>query len=193
MEERWTEGRCGITAYEAAEPYPEVTVTGRNLRYARAMLSNVGGGNSEMTAVALYFYDHLVTWETPEVAEVFMRIDKVEMHHLRIFGELARMLGVDPRLWCRQNGRPVWWTPGYLQYAQHLGPLLRVAIREEEGAIRKYEEQMEWIRDVHVVKNLRRIIQDEEVHLEIFRELLRSYGGARILPGDPGKGPAFGG
>lgn len=174
------EERCGITAYEAPGPYPAVEVTGPNPRYAGVMLSNVGGSNSEMTAVALYFYDRLVTWEVPEVAEVFRRIDMVEMHHLEIFGELSRMLGADPRLWRRQSGRAIWWTPGYLQYTQCLGALLRVAVREEENIIRKYEEQASWIRDFHVVENLRRVIQDEEVHLEIFRELLRSYGGMRL-------------
>lgn len=172
------EERCGITSYHAETAYPEVRAAGRNQRYAEAMLGNVGSANSEMTAVGMYFYGHLAMAELPEVAEVFHKISIVEMHHLEIFGSLARQLGADPRLWCRQGGRRVWWTPGFVHYSQKLGPLLQIAYRDEEATIRKYQEQCRWIGDQNVVENLQRVIQDERVHLEIFRSLMESYGGA---------------
>mgnify|MGYP006866390731 FL=1 len=40
--------------YCAPEPYPPVQAVGKNRRYAEAMLDNVGGSNSEMSAVAVY-------------------------------------------------------------------------------------------------------------------------------------------
>lgn len=174
------EERCGITSYHAEAPYPEIRAAGRNGRYAEAILGNVGSANSEMTAVNFYFYSHLMTAEYPEVAEVFHKLSVVEMHHLEIFGTLARQLGADPRLWCKQGGRRTWWTPGYLHYAQGVVPLLQIAIREEEEAIRKYQEQCRWIGDRNVVENLQRIILDERVHLEIFHCLLDGYG--RMAP-----------
>lgn len=167
---------CGIPSYHAELPYPAVHAAGRNPRYAAAMLENLGGANSEMSAAGLYFYDHLVTMEYPEVAEVFHRLSVVEMHHLEIFGTLARQLGADPRLWCRQGGRPTWWTPGYLHYSQKLGVLIQIAMREEQATIRKYQEQARWIGDGNVVENLLRIVQDERLHLDILRGLLESYG-----------------
>lgn len=167
---------CGIPSYHAEAPYPEVRAACRNQRYAEAMLGNMGGSNSEISAVGLYFYDHLVTAEWPEVAEVFHKVSVVEMHHLEIFGTLARQLGADPRLWSRQGGRVTWWTPGYLHYSQKLGPLLQIAYRAERETVRKYEEQCRWIGDRNVVENLRRIIMDEEVHLEIFQSLIEGYG-----------------
>ena len=170
------EHSCGFT-YHAADPYPPVQAAGRNGRYAEMMLSNVGGSNSEISAVALYFYDHLITAELPEVAEVFHHVSVVEMHHLEIFGTLARQLGADPRLWSRQGGRQTWWTPGYLSYTPKLGPLLRVAMRDEEAAIQKYEQQCRLIQDPNIVANLRRILQDEHMHMEIFRCLYETYGG----------------
>lgn len=171
------EERCGFMAYHAQAPYPAVRAMGRNQRYAEAMLGNIGSANSEMSAVGLYFYDHLVTAEIPEVSEVFHKVSMVEMRHLEIFGTLARQLGADPRLWCRQGGRYTWWTPGFLHYSQKLGPLLQVAIRDEQATVRKYQEQCRWIGDQNVVENLQRIIQDERVHLEIFHCLMESYGG----------------
>ena len=37
-------------------PYPPVAVDGKNPAYAKAMLDNVGGANSEMSAISLYVY-----------------------------------------------------------------------------------------------------------------------------------------
>lgn len=172
--------RCGITAFCADAAYPPVAAECRNQRYAEAILSNVGGANSEMSAVALYCYDHLVTADLPEVAEVFQKISMTEMHHLEIFGTLARQLGADPRLWCRQSGRATWWTPGYLHYSQQLVPLLKIALRCELEIVQKYREQVRWIGDRNVVENLERIILDEEVHIGIFRCLLTDYGGQEL-------------
>lgn len=90
--------------YCVPEPYPPVQAVGKNRRYAEAMLDNVGGSNSEMSAVAVYVYDHLVTAELPEVADAFRGIGAVEMRHLEIFGTLARQMGEDPRLWGSGQG-----------------------------------------------------------------------------------------
>ena len=70
--------------FAAQEPYPPVQAERPNHRYAEAMLDNVGGSNSEMSAVGLYFYGHLAALEVPEAAEIFHRISLVEMHHLEI-------------------------------------------------------------------------------------------------------------
>jgi len=160
---------------QAQEPYPEVQAAGRNRYYAEAMLSNLGGNDSEMTAVSRYFYDHLVTNQYPEVACVLLDISKVEMHHLDIFGTLARQLGADPRLWCSRRGRRYWWSPEYLQYTRKLGPLIQNAIRSERMTIQKYEQQLRWIRDANIADNLRRIIMDEQLHVEVLTGLAADY------------------
>lgn len=166
---------CGAGA-QSPEPYPEVRVRGRDPRYAQAMLSNIGGVTSEMSAVSLYLYDHLVSGDTP-TARIFREISVVEMHHLEIFSELAMQLGADPRLWSVQRRRRVWWSPEYLQYNRMTGPLLQTAIRSEQAAIRKYENQARWIADENVRANLRRIILDERCHLEEFTRLWREHTG----------------
>lgn len=164
--------------YQAPAEYPPVQATSRNRRYAEAMLDNVGGGNSEMTAVSLYFYDHLVTAQQQEVAHAFLRISMVEMHHLDIFGTLAHQMGEDPRLWgFGQGGRKNWWSPGYNQYPPRLGPMIRNAVKGEKSAIRKYKAQLRWIADPNIAENLRRIIADEEQHLKVLAQLYDTYVG----------------
>ena len=104
---------CVAAAFRAPEPYPEIRVEGRNLRYARAMLSNMGGGTSEMSAASLYLYDQLVCAGEEALAQTFHEVAMVEFHHLEIFGALAEQLGGEPRLWSVQRGRRVWWSPEY--------------------------------------------------------------------------------
>lgn len=168
--------------FAAPEPYPQVQVERPNRMYAEAMLDNMGGSNSEMSAVGRYFYSHLVAWEWPEVAEAFEKISMVEMHHLDTFGNLARQLGEDPRLWGIQQGKRRWWTPGYLTYQRRLEPILRMAMRDEKAAIRKYRAQIRWIADGNISAQLRRIVQDEEQHLAVLSRLYSAY----VEPGGGG-------
>lgn len=156
--------------YKASFPYPEIRVEESNPFYAAAMLSNIGGANSEMSAVSLYFYNSLIGGEGN--AQIFRQISIVEMHHLDIFGRLAYLLGANPRLWEQQSYRMVYWTPDYNQYPVETKALLRNSLEGEMAAIEKYTRQAQEIRDPYILANLQRIINDEEVHVRIFESLL---------------------
>lgn len=165
-----------FTFYDKA-PYPPVRVAGPNPRYAQAMLSNIGASNSEMSAVSLYFYNSLITDRNfSEIAQCFHRIGIVEMHHMDIFGHLAFLLGEDPRLWSRSNGKLSYWTPGYNQYPRAILPLLNNALSGENEAIEKYRKQTQWIQDPDIKANLERIILDEEQHVKVFQSLIAEIG-----------------
>lgn len=167
--------------YAEEAPYPPVCVSSPNQIYGWAMQDNMGGRSSEMSAVSLYFYNHLVTGAYEEIALCFHKISIVEMHHLEIFGELSLQLGMDPILWTKQNRRHVFWTPAYNKYCHNLELLLQNSISAEEKAISKYKQQCSTIKDICIVKNLERIIIDEELHVTVLQSLLEKYCG-HILP-----------
>lgn len=162
-------------SYAAPGLYPEIRVEGRSQRYGQAMLSNVGGSVSEMGSVARYLYGSFTQEGRPEVAECLRGIAMVEMRHLEIFSRLSRQLGEDPRLWTPFRGGRRYWTGEYLTYPRRLEQLLRGAVDEERTAIQKYRQQLLWIKDKNVTANLRRILEDEELHVEILTGLLKSY------------------
>lgn len=163
-------------SYTADGPYPEVRASGRNRRYGAAMLSNAAGSRvSEIGAIANYIYGSFTTPGWPEVADSLRHIAIVEMHHLEIFEELARQLGEDPRLWSWERGRLRWWSPALVGYPRRLDALFQYAIGEERATVRKYEAQTHWIQDENVLANLRRVIEDERVHIEILTCLSKSY------------------
>ena len=152
---------CEIPECAGREPYPPVCVCGQNCAYGRMMLDNVGGRNSEMSAVSLYIYNHLILLDDCFSAEIFHRISIVEMHHLEIFAELAQLLGENPRLWTHKGCAMTYWSPSYNCYSQNINMLLKNAITGEQQAIDKYTHQCAVIKDDHIVKCLKRIIIDE--------------------------------
>ena len=69
-----------------AAPYPALRIQGPSPVCVQAMLENIGSCHSEMTAIALYLYDSVLTRERwPKIAEYFHHIMIVEMRHLELF------------------------------------------------------------------------------------------------------------
>jgi bacterioferritin len=164
---------ANLCDYKVDAPYPPVQVTAPNPVYACEMLSNMGEAVSEMSDVARYFYISVVTKAQSEwISACFHHISLVEMHHLNIFAEFSLLLGADPRLWSGR-GCMRWWSPSFLGYPCELRGLVAESIKAEEAAIRKYSQQANTICDGNIVMMLKRIIRDEERHLQIFRELYR--------------------
>lgn len=169
-------------AYQAAMPYPLIKPSCKNPRYAAAMLDNLGGQNSEMSAIGFYFYNHMTVYEWKEIAETFHHISIVEMHHMEIFGRLAMALGENPRLWSPKgrNGQYVYWSPSYIPYGPFpvgaaIKKLLSEAIKGEQNSVSKYMQQTTWITDSNVSDNLLRIAADEQVHIEILTRLFHKF------------------
>lgn len=163
------------TEFQSSEPYPPIDCSIKNSMYARIMLDNMAGNRSEMSAISLYTYNQLITDEHKEIAEMFHKISIVEMHHLYIFGTLAKQLGADPRLWTSRHNRAVYWSPGFNQYPKALPQLIEHSLQEERFAVEKYTKQLNVIKDEVIIRNLKRIILDEELHVNILENYLNTY------------------
>lgn len=157
-------------------PYPSIQVEAKNPGYARTMLSNIGEQNSEATAYALYLYDHTITASDPEISGAFRTVMEAERKHMELFCNAAFQLGADPRLWmvtgvAQQPMR--YWNPGQISYTANTKALLQNALALERATIAKYERQVQEIKDDSIGLLLRRILLDESLHVEIFRDLLQ--------------------
>lgn len=147
-----------------------------NRQYGRMMLDNLGGRDSEMSAVSLYIYNSMVAYQHKEVAEVFHRISIQEMQHVQAFGRIALQMGENPRLWSANNrGEMVYWSPGYNKYSREIHKLVSEAIKSEKAAIEKYNRQLNQIRDDGIYIALQQIILDEQSHVEILTRLYQKY------------------
>ena len=162
--------------YAADGPYPEINVNEKNSTYGSWILDNVGGSNSEISAVSLYFYNSLINGKKyEEISYIFHKISIVEMHHLNIFGEISLQLGEDPRLWTYSGRRMAYWTPSYNNYTFDLSRLMFNALQGELDAINKYENQLSLIKNDNICDNLKRIILDEKLHVALFERIIQEY------------------
>ncbi len=162
-----------ISSFCDPSPYPPLRVECENPAYAAEMLSNIGSCDSEMSAVSLYIYNNTILADrSEEFAHIFHKISIVEMRHLDIFAHLAHMLGADPRLWTCNGRRPCYWSPACNHYHLQTEALLKNSLQREQNTILKYRRQAEQIRDAYIVDMLNRIILDEQLHVQIFCEML---------------------
>ena len=162
-----------ICNFKVDLPYPSIQTKSRCPEYAFAMQSNVGSGNSEMSAVSLYFYNSLILKpDYAYFAKCFHEISIVEMHHLDMFADLAFQMGSDPRLWSIDRLKKCYWTPAYNHYPREIREVIENSIKGEMAAIQKYSKQADMIRDENITDILNRIILDEQRHIEIFHKML---------------------
>lgn len=163
-----------ILTYNVDLPYPSTDVESPNSTYAKMILDNVGGRNSEMTAISSYYFNSL-NGQSEEVCKLYRGINQVEMKHAEIFGNLAKNLGERPLFWSTCGHRRTWWSPSYTDYPLNLLDMLWASIEGEKSAIEKYQLQLRQIDDFNIKENLRRIILDEQHHVRLLTDLYEKY------------------
>ena len=160
----------------AEAPYPEISVCEPNHTYGRYILDNIGGHNSEMTAISFYYAGTTrLNSKQAELSKLINRINQVEMHHLMILGKIATALGENALLWTNCGRRKVWWSPSYTDYPGRLSLILETALAHEHATVEKYKWQTERIQDKNIQDNLLRIIEDEKIHIDIFQNLITYF------------------
>ncbi len=164
--------------YSVKLSYPKVTVEKPNERYAKLLLNDYAGTVSELTAITQYIFHKIVLEkEYPDVSEALLGISIIEMEHLEMLGQLINDLGLPPQFRSCVRGRSVWWTASErnVDYSVSVKNALLADISAEMRAIAQYERDIELIDDEQIVCLLRRIILDEQQHIDIFSELYNRY------------------
>jgi len=157
-------------------PYPKVQVEQKNVLYGEILLQDYVGMESEETAIHNYLYQSVIQESHKEIATCLEQLAKVEMHHQKILAKLINLLGVDPKyrtIECFQD-RPIYWKAQYVNYEQNIEKALEIAIRSEERAIFQYQNHIRIIQDKYIQEVLKRIILDENLHIETLKNLQNS-------------------
>lgn len=158
--------------FRADDPYIQPERLPRNIRYARTLLGIYSGRESELTAIHQYIYHHAVIHpELPELSECLRQIAMVEMHHLNLLAGTIHMLGLRPSYAFYQGTRRMRWNAGFVQYGRNGRDMLDIDICGEMRAVEGYQNAIRCIPDDQIQRMLRRIIKDEELHIEILTGL----------------------
>jgi bacterioferritin len=168
---------AGWGPYLVDLPYPAVAVAQPNPRYARIISDAYAGRGSETTAIAQYVSHRYFLQGYPEVYQAYRCIALVETIHHELLGSLIRDLGLSPLLASYETNQ--YWNGSFPEYATDLNRILESDIRGEQDAIAHYTRMIESIDDPAIQKLLRRIILDEQKHVEVLCGFFRAYFGSR--------------
>lgn len=160
--------------YRIDTPYPKVDITNLNLEEALLVLKSYSGEVSENTAIHLYLYQAFSLKNTyPEHAKIIEQIAIVEMKHLELLANVIHLLGFTPAFVLFKNKKLIPWNASYVNYTLNLEEMMLADIASEQGAIKDYNELIETLSNESIKNLIRRIIQDEELHLSIFKHILK--------------------
>ncbi|MGL5244074.1 MAG: ferritin-like domain-containing protein [Sarcina sp.] len=154
-------------------PYPTPQVTCKNCCYANKLLESYAGKVSAHTSIDLYVYQSIITQATwPEFSTLIRGIAIVKMKHLRLLGEVIKLLGGKPDFKTMKNCNPMAWTANYVNPNTNIKDILKIDIQNETDNIKHYTNHIQCIKDPLVVKLLERIVLDDKQHLQCFNKIL---------------------
>jgi len=157
-----------ITKFASDLPYPDVEVT-QNVAQSKLLMPSYCGVGSELTAILTYCFQSYVSPKYPYLVKALEGIAKTEMHHHELLGETIYKLGGYPVM-----GARTYWNGSFVNYTLNPKKYLQQNIAAEEAAIINYERTILNLNDESVKMLLERIILDEEVHIKIFKELIKT-------------------
>ena len=162
--------------YYKDKSYPEIKVVRENPTLAKLLTHVYASSDGELTAIHLYAYQSMILKEKyQEISRILMEISEVEMRHLYLLGETICKLGVNPVYADCNFNMEVYWQADYVIYNDDIKTILEVDIESEKQAIHDYQMILTVVDDIYVKDLIERIIEDEEVHLEIFRNILKTF------------------
>lgn len=162
--------------YSIDLPYPPIKVIEKNPKYIDLILLNYASDVSEFDAIAQYTYHEIsLTYENQEATETIKGIAMVEMHHLQMLGQIIVLLGGTPGYWIN-NKKKKYWTGKLVNYdTSSLKTILTTDIQDEKKAIKQYRETITKIDDKYINAVIKRIILDEEFHIQLLTNLYTKY------------------
>ena len=161
--------------FKINKEYPEIKVERKNKYYAQLLLDDYASDASEDTSIHQYIYQSFDLFDKyPDIAKPLARIAMVEMKHLELLGKTIKALGVEPKfIYVDAKKRYyTYWNSSSVDYAVKLHDMLVSDIELEKKAIRSYQKHIDMIDDKYIKVLLKRIIEDELIHIRCFNKLI---------------------
>ena len=156
-------------------PYPSTDNLTEDVRSGQIISFAYATLRGEITATLQYVYHHFYFGEIDDTdAEILMAIAKAEMMHIDILGTAMLKLGVSPRFVQVPNSNNFYST---CAVSQSTTPqkMLMDDIQSELNAIADYQKMLFILKNEQVEAIIQRIILDEQLHVEKFKEMLTKY------------------
>lgn len=172
---------------QSSMKYPEGCVSGENLKYAEMIYdAYASSADSELQAIVQYLY-HAHTIENKTITNALLCISMIEMEHFDKLSDLIKEFGGKPAYY---NSNKYYWITANIPYGDKdmletkldekalsdrktIHEKLMLDIKSEINAINGYKFLRNSINDKYFRGVIDKIISDEEVHIDIFQELIK--------------------
>jgi len=105
-------------------------------------------------------------------AEVLEQVSICEMIHLKLLGETILALGAQPIYTYNPPCAFNFYSTKFVSYSTSPIHIFEDSVRAEADAIRSYKKIYSNLKNEHVKEIIYRIIEDEELHLQTFKQIL---------------------
>ena len=151
------------------KPYPELIDVKEDLQTVGILKNLAFSRVGELSGVLTYVYQSVIADKTDqEIAEIFEEIGVVEMLHQDMLMHAISLFGGNPKYEDMQGN---FFNTANLNYTIKLREMLENNIRAETVAIDNYNMAINKVKNQSLKNLFKRIIEDEQRHLEIFKRI----------------------
>lgn len=149
--------------------YPEIKDAVSCPKTIRILKNLMSGSEGELKGVLQYFYQSSICKNVDkEISNILEEISIVEMLHLSLLSHAIVDFGGEPRY---ENSAGQFFNTNTVNYSTKLRDILDKNIIGEERAIESYSQAIENVDNYSLKELLRRIMEDEKLHIKILNNL----------------------
>ena len=158
-------------------PYPSLDNFKGSKKLGYELKKAYCGQVSELSCITKYIYEHIYLDDNfKEIKQALKKIAIIEMHHLEIVGTMIKKCDLAPTYtYLNKVNNESYWESNLISYEINIPLFLKENIKDEQQAIKLYQEIKDKANDPIVDKILDRIILDEENHIKIFEAILNNF------------------
>lgn len=156
-------------------PYPSIAELTKDVRSGNIISFGYATLKGEIAAILQYVYHHFYFESlNKQDADTLLSIALAEMHHLDILGKTMLKLGVQPR-YVQCPNTYAYFNTSQISKATSPAKMLMDDVEGEMNAISDYQKMLFVLKNEQVAAIIQRIIMDEQLHLETFKNMLEKY------------------
>ena len=154
---------------KVSAPYPEIKGASDDPMTVAVLKNLMASRGSELRGVLQYMYQSVVAdTSNEEIASILEEIGIVEMMHLSMLMHAITEFGGLPKY---EDSRGNAFNTQYINYTPKLREMLDNNINAEKMAIDGYNDAIGKVKNESLKNLFRRIIEDEQKHIEAFKYL----------------------
>lgn len=156
------------------EAFPSIEGLTKDAKSVSIISPAYATSKGELNAILQYFY-HFFNFDKcgyDEIARTIESIAIAEMLHLEILGKMIIAMGACP-VYCQNPPTAFnFYSAKYVSYSRNLKHMIEDDILAEKQAIASYKHMLCLLKNDQVKDVISRILKDECLHLEKFKEIL---------------------